>query len=329
MNELVGQINKGTDVSPKKMTVAYYVCNEWLPAMQAELKPSTYEGYRMNCEVHILPVLGGYELQKLTPGMLRSFYTQKLANGRRDGKGGLSPKTVGHLHGIVHKLLTDAVGWEFVSRNVANAVRPPKYTAPEMHVWSPEQTREFLTGVREDRLFAAWALLATSGMRRGELLGLRWKEDVDLEAGTVAVQEPRVRAGKEVVVSTPKTRAGRRVVALDAVTLAALRQWKVTQAKERLLIGPRYVESGLVVTMPDGSPVTPNRFSLWFRKHVARLGLPTIRLHDVRRSYATAALKAGVATKIVSERIGHASTDITTDRYQHVIPAWTKERPTG
>jgi integrase len=123
-----------------------------------------------------------------------------------------------------------------------------------------------------------------------------------------------------VVVSTPKTRAGRRVIALDPATVAALRTWRREQLKERMAIGPRYVDSGLVFTMPDGSGITPNRFSMWFRAHVKWLGLPKIRLHDVRHSYATAALATGVPTKIVSERIGHASTGITENLYQHVIP---------
>lgn len=135
----------------------------------------------------------------------------------------------------------------------------------------------------------------------------------------------RVRAGNTVVAGTPKTAKGRRTNKLDPMTVAALRTWHREQLKERMAFGPGYVDSGLVVTMPDGRPVTPNRFSLWFRKHVKRLGLPTITFHAVRHSYATALLAAGVPTKIVSERIGHATTGITSDLYQHVIPGMDEE----
>jgi integrase len=319
--ELVGQYNKGTYVNPpKKVTLATFLRDDWLPAQRVARKATTYESYRDNCVRHIIPVLGGLQLQAIRPVDLAGFYTAKLAAG-------LSPKSVANLHGILHKVLGDAMGLEYISRNVAAvpAARPPKHhhqdEAPkEQRVWAPNELGRFLTAMQQDRLYAAWALLATTGMRRGEILGLRWV-DVHLDAGRVVVQQARVRAGNAVVTSTPKTSRSRRVIALDPQTATALRAWQMEQAEERSLIGARYVDSGLVVTMPDGRPVTPNRFSLWFRKHVARLGLPTIRLHDVRHSYATAALAAGVAPKVVSERLGHATIAITMDRYSHVLPA--------
>lgn len=260
--------------------------------------------------------------------MLNSFYRDLIRGGRADGDGGLSPRTVRHIHGIIHKALRDAGRLGYVPRNVADFADLPTRPAPttddedqapmELQVWSPEQLRAFLAGVADDRMAAAWRLAATTGMRRGELVGLRWT-DVDLEAGSLAVRVARVRAGNAVVTSKPKTRAGTRVVDLDAGTVAALRAWRKVQMEERLAVGPRYLDTGLVFTMPDGAPITPNRFSIWFRRHVARLGLPKIRLHDVRHSYITASLEAGVPVKVVAERVGHNAVSMTY-AYSHAIP---------
>jgi integrase len=168
-----------------------------------------------------------------------------------------------------------------------------------MQVWSPEQLRVFLDHVRDDRLYAAWLLLATTGMRRGEVAGLRWV-DVDLDAGRVSPRRPRVVVNHEVLVSEPKTAKGRRSIALDPATVAALRDHRRWQLEERLAVGPRWEDSGLVFTWPDGRPLHPERFSRWFEQHARAAGLPKIRLHDVRHSYANIA--------------------ITMDTYSHVLP---------
>jgi integrase len=161
-------------------------------------------------------------------------------------------------------------------------------------------------------------VLATTGLRRGEIMGLLWS-DIGLNAGSLTVREPRVVVNYEVIGSDPKTEAGGRRIALDPATVAALKVWKREQAKERLLVGPSYVDSGLVFTLPDGSGIHPQRFSSWFGQRSKAAGLAKIRLHDVRHSYATAGLAAGVDIKVMSERLGHANVAITQDLYQHVL----------
>jgi integrase len=320
LNEALAALRTGTFVEPSQRTLGVFLVEEWLPAIRPpKMRPSTWLSYQKNVERHIVPALGRLPLQRLTPAQLAAFYRSLLEHGRRDGRGGLAPKTIRNIHGALHAALKDAVRWGYVARNVAAAADLPKGMLPEMHVWSPEQLRAFLDQVRNDRLYAAWLLLATTGMRRGEVAGLRWV-DVDLDAGRVSPRRPRVVVNYEVVVSEPKTAKGRRSLALDPATVAALREHRVRQLEERLAVGPRWQDSGLVFTWPDGRPLHPERFSRWFEQHARAAGLPKIRLHDVRHSYATAALAAGIPAKVVSERLGHANIAITMDIYSHVLP---------
>jgi integrase len=320
LNEALSTLRTGTFVEPSQRTVAGFLVEEWLPAMRPpRVRPSTWLSYRKNVERHIVPALGHLPLQRLTPAQLTAFYRGLLSSGHRQGSGGLAPKTVRNIHGALHAALRDAVRWGYVARNVAAAADLPKGMAPEMRVWSPEQLRAFLDQVQDDRLYAAWLLLATTGMRRGEVAGLRWV-DVDLDAGRVSPRRPRVVVNHEVLVSEPKTTKGRRSIALDRATVAALREHRRWQLEERLAVGPGWEDSGLVFTWPDGRPLHPERFSRWFEQHARAAGLPKIRLHDVRHSYATAALAAGIPAKIVSERLGHANIAITMDTYSHVLP---------
>jgi len=320
LNEALARLREGTFVRPSPRGLGAFLVDEWLPAVRPpRVRPSTWDSYRMAVERHIVPALGGVLLQGLTPAHLTAFYRTLLDDGRRDGRGGLAPKSVRNVHGVLHAALRDAVRWGYLPRNVATAADLPKGMTPEMHVWSPDQLRAFLEHLRGDPLYAAWLLLATTGMRRGEIAGLRWV-DVDLDAGRVSPRRPRVVVNYKVVVSEPKTAKGRRSLALDPATVAALREHRTRQLQQRLAIGPRWQDSGLVFTWPDGRPIHPHRFSKWFEQHTRAASLPKIRLHDVRHSYATAALAAGVPAKVVSERLGHANIAITMDTYGHVLP---------
>lgn len=317
LREQLVSLDAGTYMAPHKLTVATYLAEQWLPAMQARgLRPSTLERYESHVRCAITPALGGLPLQGLMPTHLNKLYGDLRAAGR-------APKTIRNVHGVLSKALADAERWGLVGRNAARLADVPAVARPKLRVWSPEQTRAFLSAVTNDRLFAAWLLAATTGMRRGELLGLRWA-DVDLDVGVLRVAQARVRAGNQIVLGEPKTARGGRTIALDPVTVAALRQHRKRQAEERLLAGPRYADSGLVFTMKDGSPIHPNRFGLWFRRRTRTAGLPPIRLHDMRHSYATAGLAAGVPPKVMSERLGHATVAFTLDTYTSALPAMDK-----
>jgi integrase len=186
-----------------------------------------------------------------------------------------------------------------------------------MTTWTAEEIRTFLAHTADHRFHAAFMVLATTGMRRGEALGLRW-EDLDLDGGRVSITQTVITVNHEVRVGSPKTAKGRRTVALDLGTVRALREHRQRQVAERLLMGTGFTDHGLVFCRPDGGPLHPERFSRTFEHLSAKAGLPPIRLHDVRHSWATLALSAVVHPKVVQERLGHASIGVTLDVYSHL-----------
>jgi integrase len=188
-----------------------------------------------------------------------------------------------------------------------------------MRTWTAIELRGFLEHVEVERLAALWMLAASTGMRRGEVLGLRWI-DVDLDRARVAVRQTLVVAGREVVTSEPKTSRGRRSIALDPRTVA-LRGWRVAQLEERLAWGSAYRDSGLVFTREDGTALHPEWLSDAFAWRIKQTGLPPIRFHDLRHTHASLGLAAGVPIKVMSERLGHSTSSFTADAYQHATPA--------
>ncbi len=188
-----------------------------------------------------------------------------------------------------------------------------------MAYWTPDELRSFLGLVEESRHYAFVRLASMSGLRRGELCGLRWT-DVDLEAGRVSVRQAITTVNSKPILTPVKTARSRRVVDVDPVTVAVLKAHRSSQLAERLLIGSGYRDHGLVFVMPDGTPTHPNVVSRWFDRAVTRSKLRRIRLHDLRHTHASHLLAAGVNVKVVSERLGHASVSFTLDTYAHVMP---------
>jgi integrase len=218
------------------------------------------------------------------------------ANGRGNGSGGgLSAKTVRYIHGILRKALADAQPKGTVARNVADLADPPKVSARskrEMRVWCSEELRRFLELVEDHQLYVAFVLAANTGMRRGEVLGLRWK-DVDLDRARLSVNQAAVSVAYEVEVGDVKTDTARRTIDLDARTVAVLRKHRKDQLEKRLAAGLSRDDAGFVVARPDGSPVHPDYFSQSFERTVAASSLPRIRLHDLRHTHASILLRAG------------------------------------
>src|ERR1035437_3314447 len=270
---------------------------------------------------HLVPQLGAGQLQNLNAAQINAHYARLLSEGRGHGSGGLSPNTVHHVHAVLHRALRDAVKWGYLQTNVAGCADPPRASAQhtELAVWSEEQLHAFLDSVANERLYPLWRFLAMTGCRRGEALGLTWR-GVDMEGSRVAIRRALVPIDGKLVETEPKTKRGRRLIALDAETVAVLRQQAASQLAEQQALGDAWVDSGRVFTAESGAQLHPERISALFCRLVRAAALPPIPLHGLRHTYASLALAKGVNAAIVSRRLGHATVAFTLDIYSHVLP---------
>ena len=291
------------------------------------MRRTTVDTYRKAISLYVSNELSSKELQAVTSRDLDTMYERMLTNGRRDGCGGLSPRTVRLVHTILKRAFADAVRRELLEHNPATAADPPSQRAaraPVFPTWSPDELRSFLSAARCDEHYAAFHLAAATGLRRSELLGLRWC-DIDFERAELRVLQTVVVVGRQVELGLPKTDRSRRVVALDRRTVAVLnehRQHTIRRSRSR---DPRLEEQSLVFSRPNGAPIHPVLFTYYFRRRVLASGVRSIRLHDLRHTHATHALQAGVHPKIVSERLGHSTISITLDIYSHALPSMQRD----
>jgi integrase len=232
---------------------------------------------------------------------------------------GLAPKTVRNVHAMIHRALVDAVAWKYITDNPASNVNPPKVARTRRQVWTTDDIQTFLASIQTDRFAALFLLELTTGIRRGQVCGLKWAS-VDLEAGEITVHDNRVVVGGHVRnESGGKTKNADQTISIDRATVTALRGWKVIQDRERAFFGSDYHPGGYVFTYEDGRPPHPDTIRQRFDRLAAAGGLSRITFHDLRHSYATAALKAGVNPKVVSDRIGHANVGFFLETYAHVL----------
>ena len=221
----------------------------------------------------------------------------------------------------VHRMLRDAVRWGRIPKSPAEMADPPKRSASHRPIkaWSVESLRTFLEATREDELAALWVLIATTGLRRGEALGLRWS-DVDLETGRAQINQTVIAIGWNVHLGQPKTQAGRRPIALDPATVEVLRKHRRAMPARPASAGVGCVGDQLVFCEPDGAPLHPERVYQAFRRAVIRHHLPPIPIHGLRHTWATLALQMDVHPRVVQERLGHSNIAITLQTYSHVLP---------
>jgi integrase len=319
-------MGSGHYVLPVRLTVRDFLQKEWLPAIAATVRETTYRSYSAHVAYHIVPALGTQQLQKLNGAMLNAFYAKLAADGRVHGDGGLSPGTVRRVHATLHRALRDAVRWNRLSVNPAAAADPPKISAErrKLPAWSAEQLFAFLESVKDDRLYGLWHFLAMTGCRRGEALGLQWG-NVDLEGARVTIDKALLEIGGELRICEPKSARGRRAIALDPETVAVLRAHHKLQIEERLRWGAAWVDSGFVFVSEAGEPLAPWRITKAFESLRSSAGLPHIPLHGLRHTYASVALSSGINPRIVSGRLGHSTVAFTLDVYSHVLPQADEE----
>lgn len=319
--EILHHVDTSTFVKPSKVTVAEFL-DRWLQNyVWPNLAPRTAEGYEHTIQQHLIPSLGSLPMTQLRPEHIQQYYSEKLTSGRRNGKGGLSPRTVRHHHATLHDALQTAVKWGLLGRNPADAVNQPRYQRYEAHILNEEDVHVFLEATRSTPYYALFYLALFTGMRRSELLALRWS-DVDLDLAHVSVARTlhHLRDGTTIF-RVPKTPKGRRLVALPPSAALVLREHRDNQKAESILLGRSLTEDDLVFAQPDGSPLLPDTVTHAWIKLARRSGLAGVRLHDARHSHASLMLKAGIHPKVVQERLGHASIQITLDTYSHLVPS--------
>ncbi len=319
-NTALYEQQKGTLPITSKQTVAQFL-EHWLENTQkASVRPRTYERYEEVIRLHINPALGRYQLQKLTAQHIEAFYTKKLDEG-------LSPRTVNTFHNILHKALDKARKLRLVGENVSELVDRPRVEDTEINPLSLEQIKALLVVAQGHPMEALLTLALATGMRRGELLGLKWK-DIDFEKGTLQVRRIMSRVPSKLkteerkgyVEAATKTKKSRRSIVIVTFALEALRRHQERQqvAKEK---ASRWVENDLVFRTSVGTPLHPdNNIFVPFKELLKEAMLPNIRFHDLRHSAATLLLSEGVHPKIVQEILGHSNINITLNVYSHVLP---------
>lgn len=315
------EIESGTVVDRSERTVGEFL-EYWLAhAIRGAKRETTAESYAEMVRRILKPRLGSVRLQTLHQSQIQRTYSELLANGRSDGKGGLSARTVRYAHMVLLGALRDGVSWGMVGRNVAELAEPPRSSSPEMTVWTEAEVEAFLSQAAKDPYEPVWSLLATTGMRRGEVLGLRWG-DVDLERGEVHVRRALVRTDDgRAVISGTKTKRGTRMIVLFPAAVEALKEAKKRAAERALKSGTGWDPNAPVCATNRGTMILPDNLRRKFRVLCEAAGVPVIRIHDLRHTHATILLKRNVHPKVVQERLGHSSIAETMDRYTHLLPS--------
>ena len=312
--DALSAFQRGSYIAPSRQTLREFL-EVWLEGVRSELALTAWTNYRDVIKLYVVPHLGSRRLTELSPLHLKAWQSKLLTSGNSRG-GPLSPRSVQRAHRVLHRALADATRWNLVNSNPASAVRSPKVPRKEMEVWSPAQAATFLKATADDRLHALWLVTLHTGMRRGEVAGLRWK-DVDLTKATLTVSQQRTVAAHQVIVVEPKAKSQRQLH-LAPTTVAALQRHRQTQRLERLAAGPSWANSGYVFVDEAGEPYHPQRLREMFQKACNEIGVPAIRFHDLRHTMASLALQAGVHPKVVQEQLGHSGIEITMDIYSHV-----------
>jgi integrase len=317
-NRLIAAMNAGDYVEPSKTTVSQFL-ERWLAHIKPNVSPRTHERYTQIATKNIVPLLGDNALSKLQPLDISRAYAKAIESGRRDGKGGLSPRTVHHMHRILYSALNQAERWKLIVRNPAALLEKrdrPKIEKRSVKVIDAPATAAMFDTARQRRLFIPLVLAALCGLRRGEITALRWNA-IDLDRGQLAV----VAATEQLDTGAcreKEAKSGRaRTVALPGLAVEELRRWRLAQAKELFRLGIRADDAWHVVTQFDGSPLQPRSLTHVVSEFLKEWG---ITLHGLRHSHASHLLASGIHPKVAQDRLGHSSIAITMDTYSHLMP---------
>ena len=315
---LVTEMRDGSYVQPSKLTVSQFF-DRWLKHIKPNVSPRTHERYEQIATKNIAPLLGAKALSKLQPIDISAAYSKALQSGRRDGQGGLSPRTVHHMHRVLYSALAQAERWKLIARNPAALLEKrdrPKIEKKPIATIDAPTTATVFDAARESRLFIPIVLGSLCGLRRGEITAICWKA-INLDTGQLAVVASTEQCDTGPVREKEAKSGKTRTIALPAMAVEELRRWKAQQAEEMLKLGVRVDDTWHVVTQADGTTPQPRTLTRAVSKFLKEWG---VTLHKLRHSHASHLLAANVHPKVVQERLGHSSIGITMDLYSHLMP---------
>lgn len=310
LNDTINKMYNNDFIMPGKLLVKDFLIL-WLETYAINLSPTTYYGYQVIINKHLIPYFGRIELQKLKPLHINKYYNEKSET--------LKGKTLLQHHRVLRKALDYAWKNQLIPKNPADMVDAPKVKKFESKVLNPEEAKKLLYAIKDTRFEIPINLGLSLGLRRGEMLGLRWS-DIDFENGTITIQNNLVRVGTELLFKSPKTEGSIRTLAAPIELMRLLKEHRKKQMEIQLRSCEEYNnEHNLVCTRYDGSPINPSTFSHAFGDFLSKHELPHVRLHDLRHTNATLMLLSGTPAKVASSRLGHSSINITMDLYSHVL----------
>lgn len=310
LTEKLRELDTGTLIDSKNINVRQYF-NYWYEEhCLTKLSQTTYESYRRNLDNYILKELGHIKLEDLQPMHLQSFYTNC-------SKKGLSNKTILYFHRIIHCALKQGMKWQFITRNVADCVDTPKPKKFKAMFLNNTEINNLIKSITNTDLYIPVMIAIATGMRRGEILGLIWK-NVDLENGIIKVTQALYPSKNGLVILPPKTENSIRNISLPLTLITILKKHKENQNKLKEILCNDYIDTDLVCCNFDGKPIHPTTFNHKFHNLLKEKGLPLIRFHDLRHSHASLLLKENIPAKYISERLGHSNVNTTLNIYSHI-----------
>jgi len=320
LSRTLSELSLGSFVEPSKTRVPDFLEQQWLPHAKSRTSPRTYERYEQIVKLHLTKAFAPYTLSGLRPLHIQRALATWLESGRANGKGGLSPQTVRHHFAVLSEALSCALRWGLVARNVCHAVERPRMTVREIKPLDNASLATLFDAVRGSRLEGPVWLASLTGLRRGEILGLRWS-CVNFDEQYLDVKITLQQTGKgNVFFKGPKSAAGRRRISLPPIAIELLRRQSAMQAADKLKCGPAYQDDGLVFAQPTGLPWKPETFSRTFTLFLTRHKLQPVSFHSLRHGFATALARQGVHPRVAQQLLGHSDPRLTMAVYSHSAP---------
>lgn len=309
LREAQRKVESGIDLSKDRITVRQYL-EHWLKDIEPNVRPSTHTSYSSYCRNHLIPSLGSIRLSELKAPHVNTMLREMAEKG-------LAPRTRNYARSILRKALNDAIDADLLSSNAAEKARPARQSTAPIEPLTPEQVQILLRHTRDHWLGPLIHTAIGTGLRQGELFGLRW-DDVDLENATITVRFALQRINRVPTFVPPKTEKSRRTIALDPTTLAALKRQRIRQLEARMVAGEKWQDWNLVFTSTIGTPLDQSNVTRQFQRLLREAGLPRQRFHDLRHCAASLLLSQGAELRTIQEFLGHSQISLTANTYTHL-----------